>query len=181
MHTDSYLHHLPTQHDAKPNVFSYRADALVAAVMPLLAWLKDNEGWTLTRSRVSEAFSFNGLIGLACISRLPPAEKELLDTYLECLPDFRGQIKPFGHPQFWFAVGDKTRIASLVDADVWNRALESAEHQALSDKDLAAAGARFREETKWVVWPSSVRYHELASMYVTGSELHLIYAGLLSE
>ena len=153
-----FLSLLPgAQGEGSNAVFSQRAESLMAALLPPLVWLRDNENWALSLRLLSDCLSLDGVIGLASVSRIPDTEIGSLHAFIESLAGMNAQIKPNGQPQL---AGD-----AKISPSEWYSALKQAEAIVLSNRDVMRAGRHLKRVSGWVIPDQSANQHGFASMY----------------
>ena len=170
-----FLSLLPGQQGEGSNsVFAARAEGLMAAVLPPLAWLRDNEQWTLSLSLLSDCLTMDGVFGLSCIRKIPETEIAGLHAYVESLAGMNGQLKPGGQPT------PRRPEDVPIPPATWLQALRVAEELALRSRDLARAGREFKRRSGWMVPEQPANQHGYASMYFTRpvQSLAVTYADL---
>lgn len=162
---------LPTRHGVSADtVFGLRADALVSAVVPVLVWLRHHEGWKLSKKRVAECFSLEGMVGLACIRKTSEEIREPLCAYLESLPhmDVRFEKKP--------------DIANSDAPATWNRAFHRAGKVAFEQRDPVHGGRTLQRMSGWRLDEQTLVQHGYAAMHVIRLSLpDIIHAEISSS
>lgn len=141
------------------SVFGERAQSLMAAILPPLVWLRDNENWTLSLKLLSDCLSFDGIIGLACVSKIPETEISPLHAFIDSLAGMNAQMKPGGQPQ------PKPTDEVKVTPAVWKQSLKQAENTVLRTRDVSRAGRELKRRSGWTVPDQPANQHGFASMY----------------
>ena len=65
------------------SVWLNRAEAYLTAVLAPLLWLRDHEGWVVSPCLLTDALTFEGMLGLVCMRSIPDTERGELTRLLE--------------------------------------------------------------------------------------------------
>lgn len=148
---------LPSQLIRGEEMWLQRADALATAAVPPLLWLRKHEGWPLTPTLLRNGIKLSGLIGLACIGRLPKDLRDTLNAYIDRVPFIDIRFSEHGKPKF--------------DSKTWNRALARAGVTALASRDPIHACVALETDIGWRARDRAHSKHGFAEMYVQRSTL----------
>lgn len=160
-------------------VFSQRAEALMAAVLPPLCWLRDELNWTLSLKLLADALSFDGAVGLCCIEEIPEGKVGELRAFIQGLPGMTIRFTPDGAPpatpQQMRGIPPQQRAkAEEARKKQWASTLAEAAKEALETRTLSVAGQMLKQQTGWVPGEQTLTQFGYSSMYFTRSLQSLV-------
>ena len=139
-------------------VFSAKAEALMSAVLIPLVWLRDQANWTITLKMLSDAMTWDGASGLACLQIIPDSRLQALREFLESQPGMTAKFRENGQPP-----NLRSRPAQWMDA------MQQASAEIMETRQLSEGGRKLREESGWNPSDHTLQQFGYAGMYHTRS------------